>query len=140
LSDLAIERYREVLKRRPDEPISANNLAYSLATRRNAPKEALPFAQRAVAAAPQNPGFLDTLAWIEHLLGDHGHASDHIAAAVRGAPQNPGIRLHAAVVYLGADKKDAAQVELQEALKINPELGKSEVDKDLRARLGIEPR
>ncbi len=67
--DLAIERYRRVIERQPRNGVALNNLAYSLATRQNAAAEALPLAERAVSTGPQNPAYLDTLAWIEHLLG-----------------------------------------------------------------------
>ena len=39
--------------------------------------------------APTNATILDTLAWIEHLLGHHHEASKRLAEAIRRDPNNP---------------------------------------------------
>src|SRR5262249_36921447 len=49
--DKAIERYRQVLEIQPDSVVALNNLAYAVATHKNAPKEALPLAEKAYALA-----------------------------------------------------------------------------------------
>jgi tetratricopeptide (TPR) repeat protein len=130
--DLAVERYRRVVELQPRNGIALNNLAYSLATRQNAAAEALPLAQRALATAPMNPAFLDTVAWIEHLLGRHDLAARGIALAIRSAPSSADLRLHAAIINAAAGAVAVAEQELQAALKLQPSLeGTSEV-KELR--------
>ena len=100
--ELSRERYRQVLETQPTNGIALNNLAYNLAIRHNAAAEALPLAERALKTSPQNPALIDTLAWIEHLLGRDESAARRIALAVRGAPNSAEIRLHAAIINAAA--------------------------------------
>ena len=67
--DAAIARYQRILELQPSNVVALNNLAYALAAR-NAPAEGLPLAKRAAALAPRSGRVIDTLAWIEHLLGN----------------------------------------------------------------------
>ena len=50
--DEALDGYRRILEISPDNVTALNNLAYALAVHRKMPTEALPFARRAVTAAP----------------------------------------------------------------------------------------
>jgi len=102
--DDAFERYLVLQKIQPDNPIVLNDLAFALAVRKNAPKEALPLATRAYKLAPNSPNISDTLGWIHHLLGDDKTAEPLVVAAVKGAPNNAEILLHAAIVF-GANGK-----------------------------------
>jgi len=133
--DLAVERYRRVIALQPRNGIALNNLAYSLATHQHAAAEALPLAQRALATAPMNPAFLDTVAWIEHLLGRHDVAARRIALAIRSAPSSADLRLHAAIINAAAGAVAVAEQELQAALKLQPSLEGTNEVKELRARL-----
>ena len=133
--DPAIERYRRVIDAEPKNALALNNLAYRLATERNAAAEALPLASRAVAALPQSPTILDTLAWIQHLLGDQAAAVKTMAAALKYGPRNAEIRLHAAIIYEASGARAVAQDQLSEAVKLSPALEKSEDVRQLRARL-----
>jgi Flp pilus assembly protein TadD len=78
---------------------------------------------------------LDTLAWIEHLLGDNASAALRIPLAVRGAPDSSEIRMHAAIIYAAAGARAVAQIELNEAIKINPALENSPEVKQVREQL-----
>jgi uncharacterized protein (TIGR03790 family) len=132
----ATERYRVVLKIQPDNPLALNNLAYSLAVRDKAPAEARPLAQRAVELTRGNPAMVDTLAWIEYLLGKHIDAASLIGTAVKGAPDAAEIRLHAAFIYAALKDLQNAKSELSAALKIAPVLADREEVKELQARIG----
>ena len=81
------------------DPLALNNLAYALAGYRNNLEEALPIAERATVVAREDPTLLggasianyyslgtyrreplvpyslDTLAWVQHLLGRHMEAA-----------------------------------------------------------------
>ena len=133
--DAAIKRYRRVIELEPRNAMALNNLAYSLAVVKNQPAEARPFAERAVAAAPRDPRVLDTLGWIEHLLGNHQTAVKLLAGAARMAPRNAEIRLHTAFAVAAAGAPGAASSELQAALDLDPTLAKREDVQELRARL-----
>ena len=133
--DGAIGRDRQVIAVQPRNGIALNNLAYALAMRRQHLDEALPLARRAVEQSPQNPAFLDTLAWLAYLTGDAMNAAKYAARAVAGAPQNPEVRLHAAEIYAAAGDRAAAETELREALKLSPALTNSEQVKQIRSGL-----
>jgi len=118
--DKAIERYRKVLELNRNEISALNNLAYSLAIRRGAVEEALPFAERAYALAPRSAEVADTFGWILHLRGSHARAARLLSDAAKLAPANAEIRLHAAVVYAAIGQIDAAGGALEAAASIDP--------------------
>ena len=106
--DEAIAQYRAVLAYAKNQVIALNNLAYLLAVHKDAAEEALPLAERAAAihgnvqtfedvlrlverAATRNVNVnvstvLDTVAWIQHLLGRPVDAARTMGAAISGAP------------------------------------------------------
>ena len=133
--DLAQPLYELVLKLRPENVIALNNLAYGMAVYGNAPEKARPLAAKAVGLAPREPTIADTLAWIEHLLGNNAAAVKLIAAAAKGAPNNKDIRLHAAFIYAAAQSLDAARAELKAALSLDPSLSKRDDVQELERRL-----
>jgi uncharacterized protein (TIGR03790 family) len=120
--DSAIDRYRIVIEVQPNHALALNNLAYALAVKRNAPAEALAFADRAVRLSPGSGVMLDTFAWIQHLLGNNELAAKLLNQAVRLEPAHPEIRVHAAVVYMAIGNKTGAATELKQALALDPGL------------------
>ena len=122
--DAAMERYRRVIEVAPKNAVALNNLAYGLAVRHKSPDEALPLARRAAAAAPTDPTVLDTLGWIEHLLGHTQEAGRLLTEAVRRDRGTPEIRLHAAVIYFAAGAVAAAEDQLKQALRLDPTYAK----------------
>lgn len=115
----ALKTYQRALKIRPDTLIALNNVAYVLALVLEKPAEAKPYAERAVALAPRSGAILDTLAWIEHLLGNDERAAQLLDDAVRLTPKQAEIRLHAAIVYAGLNRWNEADVQLAEALRLD---------------------
>jgi tetratricopeptide (TPR) repeat protein len=130
--DAAIGRYRRVLELQPGNIVALNNLAYALAVRKNQAAEALPFARRAAGLAPRLGSVLDTLGWIEHLLANHETAVKVLSEAVRAAPGDAEIRLHAAIANAAAGRTEDAQKELAIALKLDPSLESREEVQRLR--------
>lgn len=133
--DAAIDRYRKVIAHQPNNAVALNNLAYRLAVDRNAAAEALVFAARAAKLAPQDATVLDTLAWVQHLLGDDAAAAKTMAAALKHAPQHPEIRLHAAVIYAALGVKAVAEEQLKEAIRLDPSLAEGAVVAGVRRQL-----
>jgi len=133
--DRAAERYQRVLDVQPNNAIALNNLAYALAVRLKSPAEALPLAKRAAAGAPNDGTVLDTLAWIEHLLGDDATAAKQIAQAVARAPGNSEVRLHAAIIYAARGARAVSEIELKEALRLNPSLETRDEVRQVRSAL-----
>jgi tetratricopeptide (TPR) repeat protein len=132
--DLAIERYRRVIARAPNDAIALNNLAYALAERKGEPEEALPLAQRAYALLKGNPAVADTLGWIQHLVGNEGEAERLLAAATSGAP-SAGMLVHYAIVLAAVGKPEAALQALDRAAAIDPKTAEREDVRALRGRL-----
>jgi Tfp pilus assembly protein PilF len=133
----AIAAYEKVLEIDPNQVVALNNLAFRLASARKMPKEALVYARRAAALAPNNLPVLDTLAWIQHLTGDDENAAKVMAQVVRANLPIANVRLHAAVIFAAQGSKPIAQNELAAALKLNPALEQSDEVKQLRAKLGL---
>ena len=78
---------------------------------------------------------VDTLAWIQHLLGRDVDAARLMDSAVKASPPRAVIRLHAAVVFAAVGRLDDARKELGEALRLDPSLDTGDEVKALRARL-----
>jgi uncharacterized protein (TIGR03790 family) len=135
LFDAAAERYRRVLALAPENVVALNNLAYMLAVHRKLPSEGLPLAKKAHAVAPSSAPVTDTLAWIEHLVGHDNIAGTLLADAVRRAPRNAQIRLHAAIVYAASGQSGNAAAALKAALVLDPALEKQEDVRRLKGRL-----
>ncbi|MFQ5414783.1 MAG: tetratricopeptide repeat protein, partial [Phycisphaerae bacterium] len=77
--------YEEALKYDASDWQALNNLAYLIAETMHLPKQALPYAERAVALNPSHTT-LDTLGWVYVALGRHRAA---IAALARAASRRP---------------------------------------------------
>jgi len=134
-SDRAMQRYRRVLELQPKNAMALNNLAYRLAIDNRAYGEALPLARQAAILAPDNPAVLDTVGWIEHLLGNHQEAARLFTKALRHGPQSAEIHLHAAVVYAASGAMAAAEKQLTNALNLDPSLSDRDDVRALRGRL-----
>ncbi len=84
--ELAAERYRKVIALQPTHATALNNLAYDMAVREKKPAEALPMARKALALAPDNATILDTVGWIEFLLGNNAEAARLLVHGRQGCP------------------------------------------------------
>ena len=151
--DMAIDRYRRALDAQPPyvrgeivevsnsaglmevRQLALNNLAFDLAVYKRNPAEALPFARRALTFAPEDPDLLDTVGWIEHLVGDDNNAIVHLRGAVARMPVNADVWLHAAVVAAVFDLRAEAEKYLNIALQLNTALESSEDVAAVRARI-----
>jgi tetratricopeptide (TPR) repeat protein len=102
--------------------IALNNAAFALAVHLNKPSDALPLAQRAAALEPRSANVVDTLAWVEHLLGDNENAARHVDNAIRLDPRHAELRLHAAVIHAALGHRQQSDEHLNEALKLEPAL------------------
>jgi uncharacterized protein (TIGR03790 family) len=133
--DAAIDRYRRILDVQPNLTVALNNLAYALAVHKNAPTDALPLAQRAVATAPDEPNLLDTLGWIQHVGGDERAAAATFERALRAKPKSAEIHLHAAIVFAANKQFAEAKRELDASLELDPSFKGRADARELAARL-----
>jgi uncharacterized protein (TIGR03790 family) len=132
--DSAIAEYRRVVAGDPRNVVALNNLAYALAVRKDAPKEALPFAEQAFSVARQ-PFVADTLGWIHFLLGNHKAAAPLIEQAAAAAPDNAEILTHAAFVHAAIGQPEKAREALDAALKLDPSLAERENVRELKRKI-----
>lgn len=156
----AIAQYRAILVYSPNDPLALNNLAYALATHEHRPDEALPLAERATTAARTDPSLLggtstlnyytlgshrreplipftlDTLAWVQHLLGRDVEAANTLQQIhAAGGPKTAEMMWHAAAIYAAGNDLPRAIAELNAALNADPELAKRGDVRKLRQRL-----
>lgn len=110
--------YENVLKVAPDEGDTLNNLANVLILLKD--PGALKVAEQALATAPANPNFLDTVGWALHLTGQTDRALQVLRDARLRDPANSEIRYHLAVVLVKSGRTKEAREELEAALKGAP--------------------
>lgn len=110
--------YEEVLNRTPNNPVTLNNYAYTLAQANTRLEEAEAMANRALAADPQNPIYLDTLGWIYYRQGRFQQAVQVLEQAVQDAPQEPELRYHLGMAYWMRGRLPEARVELRKAANL----------------------
>ena len=159
-TELAIAQYRAMLSFIPNDSFALNNLAYLLAISRHDPQQALPLAERAVLTARVDPAqlgirilanrallgdqelelllpyCLDTLAWVQHLLGRHTDAANTVREARATGGDSPEIRWHAAVIYASNDDPAHAANELRAAVAGDPTFANRVDVQRLRQQLG----
>lgn len=108
------EKYYAEAVRLLNDPGSVNNLAYLLAVKLNRPKDALPYAQRASAALPNDANVADTLGTVYQLLGDQQEALKHITRSIQLAPSATNL-FHRGQVYEALNDMDKANADYRRA-------------------------
>ncbi len=125
LADLALsrkdfaaaeKRYLAVIQLQPDAAAALNNLAW-LAHQGHKPG-GLAYAERAIALAPNQPAFMDTLSMLLVDKGDYPRAIEVQLKAVERQPTNATFRLNLAKIYIAAGEKARAKVELDAVAKL----------------------
>jgi Tfp pilus assembly protein PilF len=133
--DAAGDRFRRVLAATPNNVSALNNLAYLLAEQGKSLDEAEPLARKALALAPSSGPVMDTLGWILHLKGQNKLALPLVTDAIRFAPKNAEIQLHAAIVYAATREFRLAVTALKTALQLDPAFDSREDVRQLKKRL-----
>jgi putative PEP-CTERM system TPR-repeat lipoprotein len=110
-------RYRDALRRTPDNPLLLNNLAW-VCNELGRP-EALEYAERAHELAPDDPAIMDTLGAILAQAGQVDRGLELLGRAAAGAPDAHQIRLNFAKALLKTDRKGAARRELEQLAKLD---------------------
>jgi hypothetical protein len=80
----------------------------------------LPIARRAAALAPRAGTVLDTLGWIEHLVGNDVAAARLLAQAIALEPRLAEVQVHAAIVFAAIGQRDRAVAALNQARRLDP--------------------
>lgn len=130
----AVERYEQYLEQRPNDSQVLNNYAFLLASDMDDPARALPLAERAVNVAGPNATVLDTLGWIQHLLGRHEQA---IATLRRSTDFQalPANHYHLGRALTAAGRHTEAREALERAIELAESRNDAEVRDQARAAL-----
>jgi uncharacterized protein (TIGR03790 family) len=133
--DRAIAHWQAIVNYEPNNATVLNDLAYELATTKGKPQDALLYAERAATIAKSNPQIVDTLAWVQYLLGKTAEATLTIRRARALTGDDADILFHSALILAAAKDNAGASSELAAAVKANPELAKREDVKKLQQQL-----
>jgi len=112
----AEKQYLGVVQIQPTNAIALNNLAW--VTGKLNKDGAVAYAEKALALAPKQPAFMDTLAVLYSDKNDYAKALDWQTKALALAPQNPLYKLNLAKIHIKGGKKDLARKELDELAKL----------------------
>ena len=127
-------RYQAVLKLKPEHALSLNNIAWIRL--QDGKPDALAYAERAVAAAPNMPALLDTLALALAADKQAGKAIDLQLRALAMRPADPFMRLNLARFYAQAGDKRKAKAELDRLEALGEGFAKQGEVAALSQRLG----
>jgi tetratricopeptide (TPR) repeat protein len=116
----AKRRYEGIVKIHPENFSALNNLAFLLADTGGDLDEALRLAQQALAKAPNQAAFMDTVGYIYLKKGLGDSAVQTFASLVRKNPHVPAYRYHLGMALLAKGDKLAAKKALQAALDDRP--------------------
>ena len=131
---LAEQRYRDVLKRSPDNVFALNNLAFVLTAQKKPGGVAL--AEKAVRLAPDQPALMDTLAlsYAQDNQLDKALALQNRVVAAN--PEMPNYRLTLAKLQVEAGDKVGARAELSRLAAMGPAFESQDAVARLVATLG----
>lgn len=130
LADAAIARkdypvaernYQAVLKVQPNNAVAYNNLAW--VTSKMNKEGAIAYAEKALALAPNQPAFMDTLAGLLSDKGEHSRAVEIQKKVVILQPSAPLFQLNLAKIQIKAGDKASAKVTLSELAKLGEKFG-----------------
>jgi tetratricopeptide (TPR) repeat protein len=113
--DEAVQLYREVLKKDPNNAKAMNNLGVLLAQKREHLDEALSLVDRALLLAGPVPALLDSRASVYLAMGKPELARVDLEEAVSEEPR-PNRQFHLALAYWRLGQQQAASKALEEAL------------------------
>lgn len=117
----AEETLRGILAQTPGNPIALNNLGYFLAERGEKLDEALTLIQKALEIDPNNPSYLDSLAWAYFKLGKLPEAEKYLKDALRYDATSTTIHEHLGDVYQKQNKPELARSAWEKALDLAAE-------------------
>ncbi len=124
--------YTEVTRINPGDARAFNNLAWVGGRLRRA--DAIANAEKAVAMAPREPNFMDTLAQLLALDQQYAKALDWQGRALALQPGNPSLRLNLARIHVRAGQNTQARKELDALVALGSKFGgQAEVEKMLKA-------
>jgi putative PEP-CTERM system TPR-repeat lipoprotein len=129
----AATRLEQVLRVAPENWAALNNLAWVQATLKR--PGAVANAERLIQSSPNEPGFMDTLAYALAAEGKIARAVEVQKKALDLAPSAHGMRLQMARLYLQAGDKAAARAELDTLAKLGDNFAQQSEVRELQGKL-----
>ena len=111
----AIDIYSRLLKKFPENPFVANNLALLEINNDNVDK-ALELAEQAYKSDNNNINFIDTLAWAEYNAQNYTQALKLYRRAIILDSNKPILKFHLALTLIKLDKRSEAKKQLEEVV------------------------
>jgi tetratricopeptide (TPR) repeat protein len=115
-TDKALSHFRLALESDPNNAVACNNIAWLLAAQGKDLNQALRFADMAVKRDPKYADAYDTLGWVRYRRGEYPQAVTALQEAKKLAPSNNEVAAHLGLAYAKVGRKQAALVELKQAL------------------------
>jgi tetratricopeptide (TPR) repeat protein len=112
--------YQQALAIRPDEPMSANNLAYLMLEHGGSVSVALTLAQTARRGLPNLPNSADTLGWAYYHTGAYSAAVPLFEDAIKNAPKNATYRYHLGLTYQKLSDDVRAKAQFEKVIDMSP--------------------
>jgi Flp pilus assembly protein TadD len=112
--------YQEALTIKPDDPATANNLAYSLIVHGGDSDTAMSLAQTARRGMPNVSNTADTLGWAYYYHGWYPSAVSTLETAVKDSPRDPTYHYHLGLAYQKTGDYAHAKEQFQLALGLHP--------------------
>jgi putative PEP-CTERM system TPR-repeat lipoprotein len=131
--DRALSDYRKALDGRPNDPLILNNLAWLLD--RHGDAQALVYAEKAHALAPDDANLSDTLGWMLVQQGSLKRGVQLLESASASAPQQVDIKLHLAKAQLKDGRNRDAKITLQALQLAAPDSDEAKESKALLSTL-----
>lgn len=123
---VAVRHYERVIAQQPSNALALNNLAWVAGQQGRA--DAVALAEKANAAAPNQPAYMDTLAMLLSAKGEHGKAVELQKKVLSIKPDVPLFKLNMAKIYIQAGDKRAAQPLLEQLVVLGDRFsGQAEV-------------
>jgi Flp pilus assembly protein TadD len=119
--DEAVERFRELIAREPENASALNYLGYMFADKGVNLEEARDLIRKAVDEEPSSGAYLDSLGWVYFKLGDLDRAEKYLTEAVRLEPFDATVQEHLGELHLARGDRPAAEAAFRRALASRPE-------------------
>lgn len=112
--------YAAMAQKQPENPIVLNNYAWVLAVS-GLPKDAQPYAEKALTLLPQHPDIIDTYGKIMKLQGDNAKAAELFARSLAIRPNHTEVQLNYAEALINLEQASKAQEVLESINAQTPE-------------------
>ncbi|MFC2953985.1 tetratricopeptide repeat protein [Marinicaulis aureus] len=115
----ALDLYSELIEKRPDDRIIANNfVSLSSDMRKDEVSIARALEVAKTIESIENPYYRDTVGWAYYRAGDYAKAIEYLSQAVAAAEDNPEMRYHLGAAQAASGDKAAARDNLEKALSL----------------------